>query len=83
MELTKKTTILFSPDQYERLKRLAERRETSVGELVRRACEEQYRLYSVEDRVRAVRELARMSLPVGTPEEMERESVPDPDDLMP
>ena len=81
MELTKKTTILFPPDLYARLKTLAERKGTSMGELVRRACEEQYSLYSAEDRVAAVRELAGFSLPVGTPEEMERESVPDPEDL--
>lgn len=83
MELSKKTTILFPPDLYERLKRLAEQRETSVGDLVRRACEERYRLYSVEERVRAVRELGELSLPVGTPDEMELESAPDPEDLMP
>ncbi len=83
MELTKKTTILFPPDLYERLKRLAEQRQTSVGDLVRRACEDRYHLHSVEERVRAVRELSELSLPVGTPEEMERESVPDADDLMP
>lgn len=82
-QLTKKTTILFPPDLYERLKRLAEQRQTSVGELVRRACEERYQLYSVEERVRAVRELGKLSLPVGSPEEMERESVPDPEDLVP
>lgn len=83
MELSKKTTILFPPDLYERLKRLAEQRQTSVGELVRQACEDRYHLYSVEERVRAVQELGDLSLPVGTPEEMERESVPDADDLMP
>ena len=34
-------------------------------------------------RLEAVRELARFSLPVGDPEEMERESVPGPEGLLP
>lgn len=76
MELVKKTTILFPPDLYEQLARLAKRRDSSVGELVRSACRAQYSLSSKEMRLAAVRGLAAMSLPVGTPEEMERESVP-------
>jgi len=40
--LTKKTTILFSPDLYDRLARLAKQRRTSVGELVREACRAQF-----------------------------------------
>ncbi len=40
MELTKKTTILFSPDLHNFLTALAKRRGTSMGELDRRtACE--------------------------------------------
>ena len=35
MELSKKTTILFSPDLHERLAHLAKQRNTSIGELVR------------------------------------------------
>jgi len=72
----KKTTILFPPDLYEQLARLAKHRATSVGELVRSACRAQYRLATRTARVSAVRELSGLSLPVGTPEEMERESVP-------
>ena len=79
MELTKKTTILFPPKLYARLTRLARQERTSVGELVRHACVEQYGLRSVADRPALVRELARLQLPVGTPEEMERESVPAPE----
>jgi hypothetical protein len=77
MELTKKTTILFPPDLYAKLSRLADRKRTSVGNLVRTACERQYDLRPATDRLAAVRELAGLRLPAGTPEEMERESVPE------
>ena len=83
MELSKKTTILFPPDLHEQLTLLARQLGTSLGELVRRACEAQYRLSSRDDRLAAVRELEAMSLPVGEPEAMKRESVPDPAELMP
>ncbi|HWM94439.1 MAG TPA: hypothetical protein VN493_27035 [Thermoanaerobaculia bacterium] len=83
MELTKKTTILFPPELHEQLSRLAEHQGTSLGELVRRACELQYSLVPVDARVEAVRELASLSLPVGEPDDMARESVPDPNDLLP
>ena len=82
MTLTKKTTILFSGELHERLLRLAERRGTSLGDLPR-ACEIQYGLLPVEVRRAAVRELSRLSLPVGDPEAMKRESVPGPEDLLP
>jgi hypothetical protein len=75
MELSKKTTILFPPQLYARLARLARRERTSVGELVRDACAQQYGLRPAADRLAAVRDLANLGLPVGTPEEMERESI--------
>ena len=75
MELTKKTTILFPPDLYNRLAQLARQRGLSVGELVREACRAQYSLSTASERLALVERLARFSLPVGTPEEMERESV--------
>jgi hypothetical protein len=82
MELTKKTTILFPPELHERLSRLAEHQGTSLGELVRRACEIDYGLVSVDARLEAVRELANLSLPVGAPADMERESVSSPEDFL-
>ncbi len=76
MELVKKTTILFPPDLYEQLTRLAKRRDTSVGALVRDACRSQYGLSTREARLSAVAALVSLSLPVGSTEVMERESVP-------
>lgn len=83
MELSKKTTILFPPDLHARLIRLAKQKGTSLGDLVRSACERQYGLATVEERLAAVEALAGLDLPVGTPEEMARESVPTPEELMP
>jgi hypothetical protein len=83
MKRTKKTTILFPPDLHERLSRLAEQEGTSLGDLVRKACEIQYGLLSAETRLEAVRQLAAMSLPVGEPGAMKREAVPRAEDLLP
>lgn len=83
MELSKKTTILFPPDLHDQLVRLADRRGTSLGQLVREACEAQYGLVPPEERLEAVEELRHLSLPVASPDVMERESVPSADDLLP
>jgi len=83
MELSKKTTILFPPDLHARLLRLAKQEGTSLGDLVRSACETQYGLATREERLAAVEALAALDLPVGTPEEMARESVPTSEELMP
>lgn len=82
MELSKKTTILFSPDLHERLARLAAQRGTSIGDLVRTAVERQYGLVPSEERLAAADELAGLRLPVGTPQEMEQESVPTPEEIL-
>ena len=81
--LSKKTTILLSPSLHDRLTRLAAERGTSLGDLVRRACEDHYGVPSEEERLAAVRALAALSLPVGTPAEMAAESVPDPNSPLP
>ena len=81
MELSKKTTILLSPDLHAHLTRTARARRRSLGQLVREACEVQYGRVSGEDRLRAVDELRRLSLPVGSPRQMKQESVPRPRDL--
>ena len=74
MELTKKTTILFSPDLHARLSSLAALSGTSLGDLVRKACEREYGLASQDDRKAAVKSLSSLNLPVGTVEEMVGES---------
>ena len=83
MELSKKTTILLSPELHARLTRIAAQRGTSLGSLVREACEREYGETTLEQRLEAVRALADLELPVGSPEEMARESVPSPHELMP
>jgi len=83
MELTKKTTILFPPALHERLSRLARDRGVSLGELVRAACVDQYGLVSEDERIQAAKELSRMSLPVTSVRRMKKESVPDPEELVP
>lgn len=83
MELSKKTTILFPPELHERLSRLAARRGTSLGDLVRSACERHYALPSREERLAAVRQLAAMRLPVAHPRRMKQQSVPRPEEIAP
>ena len=83
MELTKKTTILFSEGFYRNLASVARGRRVSVGKLVRDACEQVYGITSRDEAVTAVEELAALGLPVEGPTTMKRQSVPEPSDLMP
>lgn len=83
MELSKKTTILLSPTLHRRLARLAAQRRTSIGELVRTACERQYGLGGDEDRLAAARALGEFRLPVADVATMKRESMPDLDKPLP
>jgi hypothetical protein len=81
MEMTKKTTILFTPALHRHLVKIAEQRGTSLGDLVRKACETQYGGTSPERRRQAVRELGTLDLPVGNVDDMKRQSVPEPEDI--
>jgi hypothetical protein len=86
MGFSKEATSVRSPELHQRLTDLAEHRGMNLEELVRKASEAQYGQYRalpVEERLEAVRQLASLSLPVGDPSEMERESVPSPDELLP
>ena len=83
MELSKKTTILLSPRLFNLLKSLSKARNSSIGELVRSACEIQYGLISEPDMHAAVDRLSSLTLPVDSPDTMKRESVPGPKDLVP
>ena len=81
--LTKKTTILFPPELHHRLTRLAEQKGTSLGELVRSACEREYGGATAEEKLAAVRRLASLKLPVSTVRRMKRESLPDAERFAP
>ena len=81
MELSKKTTILFPPELHERLAQLASLRGTSIGDLVRGACEREYCTCSREEKLAAVKKLVSLRLPVAGTRRMKRESVPHPEDL--
>ncbi len=83
MELSKKTTVLFSPELHERLTEFAAKRGVSLGELVREACVHTYGLVDTDARARAVASLGALRLPVSDPVTMKRESVPHPDALLP
>ena len=81
-KLTKKTTILFQPELHQRLTRLADQRGTSLGELVRSACEKQYGIGGSKERIQAARAIGALELPVGAPAQMKRESQPQPDEFL-
>jgi hypothetical protein len=77
--------ILFPPELHRRLTQIAAERRTSMADLVRRACEREYGSggASREERLAAVRRMASLNLPVCDIEQMERESVPDPNSFAP
>jgi len=84
-QINKKTTILFSPSLHSLLAKLAEERRTSIGDLVRTACERQYRASgpTVEEKLAALRHMSTLNLPVSDVATMKRESVPSAEELMP
>ena len=83
MELSKKTSILFSPAQHEQLSRLAAEKHMSLGEIVRSACETQYGRSSEGSRLDAVRQLSALALPVADTRTMKEQSIPGPDEICP
>ncbi len=83
MELSKKTTILFAPHMHRRLAELADHHRTSIGELVRVACERQYGLVSNQRRVAAVRRLEAHALSVDEAHVMGEQAIPGADEMLP
>ena len=83
MALEKKTTILFSPGLHKHLTGLAKQRSVSMGDLVRSACEAQYGYTSPDERLACVRRLIELSLPVGAPSEMKKESLVPVQEILP
>jgi hypothetical protein len=57
--LTKRAQILFSPEEYELLKKLAVSTKSSVGELVRRAVKKQYQIVERREKIQAAERLCR------------------------
>lgn len=82
MELTKKTTILFSPALFDYLTTLAKQRRVSVAELVRSACEAQYGFVDPIERLEAVEQLGALGLPVASPSKLKQQSVPTAEQLL-
>jgi hypothetical protein len=75
MDLTKKTTILLTPDLHKRLAEVARHRKTSIGQLIREACHTTYGGTDTPTRLAAIERLASLSLPVGEPAAMKSESI--------
>lgn len=72
--LTKRAQILFSPEEYQLLKKLAVSTKSSVGELVRRAVKKQYQAVGRKEKIEAAGRLCRKKeLPVEDWEKMEGE----------
>lgn len=74
MELiTKKTTILLSKRLHRRLQRLSKITNKSMGRLLRDAAERQYFAVPPDERAAAVKKMAAMQIPVGSPAEIKAE----------
>ncbi|HKZ51283.1 MAG TPA: ribbon-helix-helix protein, CopG family [Dehalococcoidia bacterium] len=73
--LRKRVQLLLSQAQYEELRRIAKGRRRSLGALIREAIDREYLHSHREAAIVAVEELASLSLPVASWEEMEKESV--------
>jgi predicted transcriptional regulator len=73
--LSARVQVLFDPAQVARLQAIAESEGRSVGALIREAVERTYLDRDRAERVAAVDQMARLSLPVADWEQMERESV--------
>ena len=76
MELSHKTTILFSENQFSSLKSIATVKRKSIGELIRSACEQVYASDNRVGALDAVLELEKLNLPVSSVLEMKLEQVP-------
>ena len=73
--LSRRVQLLLSPEQYKRLEALAGAEGISIGALIRRAIDRLQGPPRQTKRLKAVRRIAAMSLPVGDWEQMERESM--------
>ncbi len=74
-KLTKRAQILFPRDEYALLEKVAYKKKKSVSSLVREAVEEKYLKKAAQEQHEIVKQLAAMNLPVGEPEEIEKEII--------
>jgi hypothetical protein len=71
----KKTTLLFEENVYKKLKEKAKLENISMGELVREAVVEYYGIKNKEDKIKALKNLTDLKLPVSDYEDMEKEII--------
>lgn len=69
----KRVEVLFDPEQYARLERIAKERRESVGALIREAVQREYLGPTKEEKLAAVARIAAMNIEVGDWEEIEEE----------
>ena len=81
MELSKKTTILMTPELHKLLVETSQRTGRSIGELVRSACEAKYGRSTIDQRLAAVERISKLNLPVADVATMKRESISEPKPL--
>jgi hypothetical protein len=74
VSLSARVQVLFDPTQVARLQAIAESEGRSLGALIRDAVDQVYLEGDRAKRLRAVEQMARLSLPVADWEQMERES---------
>ena len=77
--LSKRIQVLFAPDEFIKLKKIADGEEKSIGSLIREAVQTLYlshiaRLSKVAV-VRELRQLIKLDIPVDEPSEMKREII--------
>jgi hypothetical protein len=73
----KRVQIFFSPEEIDRLRAIARTQGKTLAALIREAVQEVYLETEQQQRLEAVRLLAKMNLPVSDWQQMERESAPD------
>jgi hypothetical protein len=81
MELSKKLTILITPELHEILTTQSQQSGRSIGELVRAACEREYGKAAIARRLAALDRLFHLDLPVSDVETMTKESIAEPKPL--
>ena len=78
MELSKKTTLLMTPDLHELLAVESQKTGRSMGDLIRSACERQYGGRSKVEKLARLDALFQLNLPVANVATMKQESIEEP-----